>query len=208
MSWRAFCSWPGATRNRPTTAATGSGPRRKPAATGTLEQLARKAGCDPNVQTDAAELRQANCTTDEGRYVLTTFATDRGQREWINEAKDYGGAYLVGRQWVAVGDPDVVAALRGRLGGTVETASPHHSGDSGGGGARTGTPVTARADHAGSRGPRAPRQRQRRPSLMHRTMVLISRSSKTLMKSPWSVIGLCSCSGKESTAKPGPGGTS
>ncbi|MFE2973619.1 hypothetical protein [Streptomyces sp. NPDC059258] len=113
-------------------------PTPKPAATGTLEELAKKAGCDPNVQTDAAELRQANCKTDEGRYVLTTFATDRGQREWINEAKDYGGSYLVGRLWVAVGDPDVVAALRGRLGGTVETASPHHSGDSGGGGSEDG----------------------------------------------------------------------
>ncbi|MFF8963684.1 hypothetical protein ACF1BK_13165 [Streptomyces globisporus] len=113
-------------------------PTPKPAATGTLEQLAKKADCDPNVQTDAAELRQANCKTDAGRYVLTTFATDRGQREWINEAKDYGGSYLVGRRWVAVGEPEVVAALRGRLGGTVETASPHHSGDSGGGGSEDG----------------------------------------------------------------------
>ncbi|KFK89100.1 hypothetical protein IX27_12760 [Streptomyces sp. JS01] len=113
-------------------------PTPKPAATGTLEELAKKAGCDPNVQTDAAELRQANCKADDGRYVLTTFATDRGQREWINEAKDYGGSYLVGRRWVAVGEPEVVAALRGRLGGTVETASPHHSGDSGGGGSEDG----------------------------------------------------------------------
>ncbi|MFF8986459.1 hypothetical protein ACF08E_24160 [Streptomyces globisporus] len=113
-------------------------PTPQPAATGTLEQLAKKAGCDPNVQTDAAELRQANCKAEAGRYVLTTFATDRGQREWINEAKDYGGSYLVGRRWVAVGEPDVVAALRGRLGGTVETASPHHSGDSGGGGSEDG----------------------------------------------------------------------
>ncbi|WP_411078707.1 hypothetical protein [Streptomyces sp. cmx-18-6] len=109
-----------------------------PAATGTLEQLAEKAGCDPDVQTDADELRQANCTTTTGRYVLTTFATDRGQREWINEAKDYGGSYLVGRRWVAVGEAKVVAALRGRLGGTVETASPHHSGESGDGGSEEG----------------------------------------------------------------------
>lgn len=58
----------------------GERPTPEPAATGTLEQLARKAGCDP----------------------------------------------------------DVVAALRGRLGGTVETASPHHSGDSGGGGSEDG----------------------------------------------------------------------
>ncbi|MEV7653934.1 hypothetical protein AB0O39_07150 [Streptomyces anulatus] len=116
----------------------GERPTPEPAVTGTLEQLADRAGCDPNVQTDAAELRQANCATDEGRYVLTTFATERGLREWINEAKDYGGSYLVGRQWVAVGDPGVVAALRGRLGGTVETASPHHPGDSGGGGSEDG----------------------------------------------------------------------
>ncbi|MFD5101834.1 hypothetical protein [Streptomyces albidochromogenes] len=100
-------------------------------AKGSLEQLAAKVECEPNIQTDAKELRQANCRTDDGRYVLATFATDRGQREWINEAKDYGGAYLVGRKWVAVGDRKVVTALRGQLGGTVETSS-HHSGESGG----------------------------------------------------------------------------
>ncbi|MET9516606.1 hypothetical protein [Streptomyces sp. NPDC002994] len=102
-------------------------------ARGSLEQLAKKVECEPNIQTDAKELRQANCKTGDGRYVLATFATDRGQREWINEAKDYGGAYLVGRKWVAVGDQKVVTALRGQLGGTVETSS-HHSGDSGSGG--------------------------------------------------------------------------
>ncbi|MFD5115303.1 MULTISPECIES: hypothetical protein [unclassified Streptomyces] len=104
-------------------------------ATGSLEEIASRAECEPDLQTDATELRQANCTTDDGKYVLATFATDRGQREWINEANDYGGSYLVGRKWVAVGDAKVVAALRGRLGGTVETGSSrHHSGVSGGGG--------------------------------------------------------------------------
>lgn len=96
------------------------------AATGTLEQLAAKAECAPDIQTDAAELRQANCQNEDGRFVLATFATDRGERDWLNSAKDYGGTYLVGRKWVAVGDPAVVGALRGRLGGTVERAS-HHS---------------------------------------------------------------------------------
>ncbi|MEU0988919.1 hypothetical protein [Streptomyces sp. NPDC005953] len=103
-------------------------------AVGTLEQLAARASCTPNVQTDAEELRQANCTTSDGRYVLTTFATDRGLHEWITEAKDYGGTYLVGRRWVAVGDEKVITALRGRLGGTVESGSLHHSGGSGGSG--------------------------------------------------------------------------
>ncbi|NWF27645.1 hypothetical protein HW130_15470 [Streptomyces sp. PKU-EA00015] len=103
-------------------------------ATGSLEEIARQAECEPNIQTDAAELRQANCTTADGRYVLATFATDRGQREWINEANDYGGTYLVGRKWVAVGDEKVVTALRGRLGGTVETGTDHgsHTGGTGG----------------------------------------------------------------------------
>ncbi|MFJ8075786.1 hypothetical protein ACIQ7Q_18070 [Streptomyces sp. NPDC096176] len=102
-------------------------------ATGTLEELARRADCRPNIQTDADELRQANCRTGDGKYVLATFATDRGQREWINEANDYGGTYLVGRKWVAVGDEKVVAALRDRLGGTVETGAQHGSGGSGDG---------------------------------------------------------------------------
>lgn len=116
----------------------------QPSATGTLEELAAKAHCEPRLQTDAEELRQANCTTDEGRYVLATFATDRGQREWINEANDYGGSFLVGRRWVAVSDATVIAALRGRLGGTVENASPHHSGRGGDGGSE--------AEHSGHRG--------------------------------------------------------
>ncbi|MYV57029.1 hypothetical protein [Streptomyces sp. SID3212] len=101
-------------------------------ATGSLEQLASKAKCEPNISTDAAELRQANCATGDGKYVLATFATDRGQREWINEAKDYGGSYLVGRKWVVVGEAAVVATVRGRLGGEVETGSSHHAQNGGG----------------------------------------------------------------------------
>ena len=81
------------------------GAARPATASGTLEQLAARAACQPVLSTDSAELRQANCTTKDGRYVLATFATDRGQREWINEAEDYGGVYLVGRKWVAVGGP-------------------------------------------------------------------------------------------------------
>ncbi|MEV3990867.1 hypothetical protein AB0J57_18345 [Streptomyces sp. NPDC049837] len=103
-------------------------PKTPETATGTLEQLAAKVACEPNIQTDAKEIRQANCETKDGTYVLATFATDRGQREWINEANDYGGTYLVGRKWVAVGEEKVVTALRGRLGGAVETGSSHHSG--------------------------------------------------------------------------------
>ncbi|WP_353942178.1 hypothetical protein ABII15_11380 [Streptomyces sp. HUAS MG91] len=112
----------------------GDAPKIPRTATGTLEQIARRAGCDPEVQTDAAELRQATCGAGTGRYVLATFATDRGQTEWLDIADDYGGDYLVGRKWIVVGPDAVVTKLRGRLGGTVERVSSHHSGSSGGGG--------------------------------------------------------------------------
>ncbi len=79
------------------------------------------------MQTDADEIRQAICRNGDGRFILATFATDRGQREWINDAKDYGGFYLVGRKWVAVGDDGVVKALRGTLGGDVEIGTDHHA---------------------------------------------------------------------------------
>ncbi|MFI0236542.1 hypothetical protein [Streptomyces sp. NPDC016845] len=97
-------------------------------ASGSLEQLARTAGCRPDLQTDAAELRQATCGAGRERYVLATFATDRGQAEWLDAADDYGGTYLVGRKWVAVGEDRVVTRLRGRLGGTVERADGGHAG--------------------------------------------------------------------------------
>ncbi|MER6067630.1 hypothetical protein ACFYZB_02685 [Streptomyces sp. NPDC001852] len=107
-----------------------------PTATGSLESLAAEVKCRPNMQTDADTIRQAICTNTDGKFILATFSTDRGQREWINDAKDYGGYYLVGRKWVAVGDDGVVKALRGTLGGDVEIGTNHaahtsHSGHSG-----------------------------------------------------------------------------
>ncbi|MET7474807.1 hypothetical protein ABZT17_10670 [Streptomyces sp. NPDC005648] len=102
-------------------------------ATGTLESLAAQVKCKPDMQIDADEVRQAICKTSDGKYVFATFATDRGQREWINDAKDYGGFYLVGRKWVAVGDDKVVKKLQTTLGGEEEIGTDHsaHTGHSG-----------------------------------------------------------------------------
>ena len=95
------------------------------AVTGSLEHIAAEAECKPNMQTDADTIRQAICKKGEEKYILATFATDRGQREWLNSAKDYGGYYLVGRKWVAVGQQKTVTALQGTLGGTMEEGSEH-----------------------------------------------------------------------------------
>ncbi|MGW1724670.1 hypothetical protein ACWCQK_17250 [Streptomyces sp. NPDC002306] len=94
-------------------------------ATGSLEHLAAEVKCAPDMQTDADEIRQAVCKNSDGKFILATFATDRGQREWINSAKDYGGHYLVGRKWVAVGEDSTVAALRTTLGGDIEQGTDH-----------------------------------------------------------------------------------
>ncbi|MFJ6831395.1 hypothetical protein [Streptomyces sp. NPDC091209] len=101
-----------------------------PTATGSLEDLAAEVKCKPSIQTDADEIRQGVCQISTGKFILATFATDRGQREWLNGAKDYGGSYLVGAKWVAVGDQKMVTTLRGRLGGTLEEGASHasHSG--------------------------------------------------------------------------------
>ena len=103
-------------------------------ATGSLESLAAEVKCKPDIQTDADEIRQAVCKASAGKFVLATFATDRGQREWLNDAKDYGGYYLVGRKWVAVGSNGTVRTLRGTLGGDVEIGADHsgHGGHSAG----------------------------------------------------------------------------
>lgn len=98
-------------------------------ATGTLEHIAGEVGCKPNVQTDADTIRQALCTNKDGdfdgKFVLATFATDRGQAEWLAGAKDYGGYYLVGRKWVASGDEKTVTGLQATLGGEMQEGSEH-----------------------------------------------------------------------------------
>ncbi|MEV6317186.1 hypothetical protein [Streptomyces sp. NPDC051776] len=110
-------------------------------ATGSVEELAKKAECKPDIQVDAEDVRQGLCKVGEKKkYVLATFTTNTGQQDWLSSAQAYGGSYLVGPKWVAVGDADVIGDLRGKLGGNVEKA-PDHGGH--GGGSEGGT------DHGG-----------------------------------------------------------
>ncbi|MEU6082903.1 hypothetical protein [Streptomyces sp. NPDC047108] len=105
-------------------------------ATGSVEQLAKKAECKPDIQVDAKDLRQGFCNAGNKRkYVLATFTSNEGQQNWLSSAQAYGGSYLVGPKWVAAGDADVIGDLRGKLGGNVEKAPDH---DEHGGGAEHG----------------------------------------------------------------------
>ncbi|RCG23989.1 hypothetical protein DQ384_33570 [Sphaerisporangium album] len=89
----------------------------------TVEELAAMTGCPkPQIQVDATELRQAMCTTSKGRYSVTTFATDRGQREWLDDSLGYGGAYLEGTRWIVLANtPEMLETFRQTLGGSVRS---------------------------------------------------------------------------------------
>ena len=93
----------------------------------TIEQLAAKTGCQPKIQINAADLRQGACSTQTGRYFLTTFATAKGQRAYLEQAQDYG-AVLVGNRWVAGASPQVLEQLHGKLGGNLYDMSGHGKG--------------------------------------------------------------------------------
>ncbi|MFC6084365.1 hypothetical protein [Sphaerisporangium aureirubrum] len=92
----------------------------------TLKQLANRTGCKkPEVQTDADELRQGVCKTSKGQYTVTTFASDDGKQQWLDEAKKWGGSYLVGTRWVIAGnDTGLLQTFSEKVGGNLVTAAP------------------------------------------------------------------------------------
>ncbi|MFG2977485.1 hypothetical protein ACGFYY_31420 [Streptomyces sp. NPDC048331] len=104
-----------------------------PAAPGTsLEQIATAIGCTPEVNVEAEELRQGGCQAGEVVYRMVTFSAEKGLRSWLTEARMYGGLYLVGDRWVVTAPKeDALTALRGRIGGSLETGDTH--GDAHGG---------------------------------------------------------------------------
>jgi hypothetical protein len=90
-----------------------------------MNRLAGAAGCTVTGLRTVKDLRQGVCQTPSGHYTLVTFATDQGQNAWLDEAKKWGGAYLVGPRWVAVGTLANLAPLKSRLGGAIQPGDSH-----------------------------------------------------------------------------------
>lgn len=84
----------------------------------TVEQLAAKAGCTPKIQVDAEDLRQGHCHTAIGDFFITTFASQRGKDEWMDQAPEYS-PHLVGDLWTALADRAVLDRLRKLIGGDL-----------------------------------------------------------------------------------------
>ncbi|MDX3540525.1 hypothetical protein PV721_40780, partial [Streptomyces sp. MB09-01] len=114
-----------------------------------IEEIATAIGCTAEVSVEADELRQGGCETGQGGpYRMVTFAAEQGMRSWLAEARNYGGIYLVGDRWVVTArSEDALAAVRGRLGGSLETGDTHAGPSEHAGSPEHGDP-SAHADHS------------------------------------------------------------
>ncbi|KUO08035.1 hypothetical protein AQJ58_32255 [Streptomyces sp. DSM 15324] len=89
----------------------------------TLEAMGKAVGCTtaPQEAGKTLDFRQGVCKSAHAQFVLLTFDTAEGQRDWLDTAMIYGGVYLVGDRWVLSADPrSEMEKLRGELGGKIE----------------------------------------------------------------------------------------
>lgn len=100
----------------------------KAAKPATLQQLAQQTDCRLTGQRKVAAFQQGNCKTSQGRFVLLSFTTDKGMNTWLEEAKPWGGAYLVGVRWIAVSTDKTLESLRKDLGGKIVHGRGHGPG--------------------------------------------------------------------------------
>ncbi|MEU4829486.1 hypothetical protein [Streptosporangium sp. NPDC023615] len=84
----------------------------------TVEQLAEKVGCKPEIQVDAVDIRTGACKTSAGRFFISTFVTQSGKDQWMDQAPEYN-PHLVGDLWTVLGARKVLDELRTELGGDL-----------------------------------------------------------------------------------------
>ncbi|MEU6313022.1 hypothetical protein [Streptomyces sp. NPDC047014] len=113
-----------------------------------IEAIATAIGCTPQINVEAEELREGGCQNGPVAYRMLTFAAQGGLRAWLDEARAYGGAYLVGDRWVVTAPKEALEPLRGKIGGSVETGDTH--------GAPAGSPAPGTAPGGGHAGHTAP----------------------------------------------------
>ncbi|MER5623947.1 hypothetical protein ABT061_23205 [Streptosporangium sp. NPDC002544] len=84
----------------------------------TVEQLAEKVGCKVRIQVDAVDIRTGACKTPVGRFFISTFVTQHGKDQWMDQAPEYN-PHLVGELWTVLGARQVLDELRETLGGDL-----------------------------------------------------------------------------------------
>lgn len=84
----------------------------------TVEQLAKKVDCKPKIQVDAVDIRTGACKTSVGQFFISTFVTQSGKDQWMDQAPEYN-PHLVGELWTVLGARKVLDELRVTLGGDL-----------------------------------------------------------------------------------------
>ncbi len=84
----------------------------------TVEQLAKKVDCKPRIQVDAVDIRTGACKTPVGQFFISTFVTQSGKDQWMDQAPEYN-PHLVGELWTVLGARKVLDELRVTLGGDL-----------------------------------------------------------------------------------------
>jgi len=90
----------------------------------TAQSLAEKLGCSGFKAEDEPELfaaESASCDRNGTTVYIETFTQDDAQKNWLSAAKQAGGAYVVGDQWIVWTDARPPAEeIQKTLGGHVE----------------------------------------------------------------------------------------
>ncbi|MFG2086073.1 MULTISPECIES: hypothetical protein [unclassified Spirillospora] len=114
----------------------------KSAKPASLKELAEQTDCSVTGKRKVADMEQGNCKNDLGQYVLLSFTTDKNMNAWLEEAKPWGGVYLVGARWVVVSKEKTLQTIRKDLGGKIVHGDSHswgnESGEKGSGGHGSG----------------------------------------------------------------------
>ena len=84
-----------------------------------IEVIAGLAGCKAEIRTEADELREGLCHSEQADYRITTFPAEKYKEAWLDAASVYGGTYLVGPRRVVSAEAEHLEQARNKLGGTV-----------------------------------------------------------------------------------------
>ncbi|WP_344652325.1 hypothetical protein [Cryptosporangium japonicum] len=99
-------------------------PSVSPPVTGTVEQIASRLDCTPEIRIQAEELRQGMCGTGDALFAVTTFPADKFRDVWLYEAAGFGGWYVVGPGWtVSASTKDQATIRQKKLGGALVDGS-------------------------------------------------------------------------------------
>lgn len=99
-------------------------PSVSPPVTGTVEQIASRLDCTPEIRVQAAELRQGMCGTEDALFAVVTFPADKFRDVWLYEAAGFGGWYVVGPGWVvSASTKEQATARQKKLGGSLVDGS-------------------------------------------------------------------------------------